>query len=82
MISFADGYESEDEVNLEALKQLLKNIADDGLYTAASKKEDLYPTDISKIISYLMYVQNNQRVELTVEKELDDSLSLIIERKE
>lgn len=82
MISFADGHGSEDEVDLEALKQLLKNIADDGLYTAASKKEDLYPADISKIISYLMYVQNNQRVELTVEKELDDSLSLIIERKE
>ena len=82
MISFADGHGSEDEVDLEALKQLLKNIADDGLYTAASKKEDLHPTDISKIISYLMYVQNNQRVELTVEKELDDSLSLIIERKE
>ena len=86
MINFNDGWSSRNEylqISKSEIKDLIKNIMKKNPYGVNATHGGLGLDQIKEIISYLMYVEDNSSVEITIDKEFDEyHLSLTINKKE
>jgi|TARA_B110000495_G_C22559169_1_gene337549 hypothetical protein len=84
MINFADGYGGDDYVNLnkKAIKKIIQKILEEDPYPESSSHGGLNPEHIRDIVDYLMYVDNYESIQISIDKELDGyHLALTIDRK-
>ena len=65
------------------IKELIKDIMKKNPYAVHATHGGLGLDQIKEIISYLMYVEDNSSVEITIDKEFDEyHLSLTVNKKE
>ena len=85
MIAFNKDYDPEREVPLSKtqLKKLIQSIIGSAPYSIGSQHEGLSPAQITQIISFLMYKEGHDSIQVIIDKELDGyHLSLTIDKTE
>ena len=85
MIAFNKDYDPEREIPLSPaqLKKLIKAIVGASPYGIGTQHGGLSPAQITQIISFLMYKENHDSIQIIVDKELDGyHLSLTIDKTE
>ena len=84
MINFADGWSPDDSSNIEISKEQIAKLVEAIMENKrkcelGSHHESLSLEHIKEIINYLMYADNNDCIELLIEKENDGNhLSLTV----
>lgn len=84
MINFSDGYGGSENINLnkKALKKIIEKILEEDPYPESSSHAGLHPEHIKEIVNYLMFVDDNESIQISIDKELDGyHLALTIDRK-
>tara|TARA_R110002167_G_scaffold38405_2_gene119596 strand:+ start:175 stop:444 length:270 start_codon:yes stop_codon:yes gene_type:complete len=85
MINFAEGWSPENEylqMSKSEIKELIKELINSNPYSVGSFHGDLSLTNVKEIINYLMYTQNNDSIQITIDKESNKyHLSIMIDSK-
>jgi len=85
MIAFNKDYDPDREIPLsqDQLKKLIQSIIGASPYGIGSQHGGLSPVQITQIISFLMYKENHDSIQVIIDKELDGyHLSLTIDKTE
>lgn len=83
MIAFNKNHDPDGEIPISQseLKKLIKSIIGASSYGIGSKHDGLSPAQITQIISFLMYRENHESIQVIIDKELDGyHLSLTIDK--
>lgn len=86
MINFAEGWGRENsylQMSKSEIKDLIKDLMKDNPYSISSAHGGLGLRQVKEIISYLMYVEDNNSIQVTIDKSFDGyHLSLTVNKKE
>ena len=85
MISFNDGYEPQgsSKMSKRELESLIKALMGADPYYNGSYHGGLSPTSLIEIIKYLMFTEDNDSIQVIIDKELDGyHLALTVDKKE
>jgi hypothetical protein len=83
MIAFNKDYDPDREIPLSQaqLKKLIKSIIGASPYTVGAHHGGLSPTQITQIISFLMYKEGHESIQIIIDKEIDGyHLALTIDK--
>ena len=83
MINFAEGWGYDHLLmNKSEIKELIKEIMSSKPYSIGSHHGNLSLTNVKEIINYLMYTENNDSIQITIDKESNKyHLSIMIDNK-
>jgi len=85
MIAFNKDYDPDREIPLsqDQLKKLIQSIIGSSPYSIGSQHGGLSPTQLTQIISFLMYKEGHESIQVIIDKEIDGyHLSLTIDKTE
>lgn len=85
MIAFNKDYDPDREIPFSQaqLKKLIKSIIGTSPYAIGTHHEGLSPAQITQIISFLIYKEGHDSIQVIIDKELDGyHLSLTIDKTE
>ena len=85
MICFNKGHSPDEKFHLSAKKieALVKALSGADPYYPGSYHEGLHPDGITEVIKRLMFVEDNESVQIIIDKEVDGyHLALTIDKKE
>ena len=85
MIAFNKNHDPDGEMPLSKseLKKLIQSIMGASAYDIGTRHVGLSPTQITQVISFLMYKENHDSIQIIIDKELDGyHLSLTIDKTE
>tara|TARA_R110000824_G_scaffold265390_1_gene454251 strand:- start:3424 stop:3687 length:264 start_codon:yes stop_codon:yes gene_type:complete len=85
MIAFNDGYEpqSSSKMSKSELESLVKALMGADPYYNGSYHGGLSPASLIEIIKYLMFTEDNDSIQVIIDKELDGyHLALTVDKKE